>query len=259
MSLRLTTLKKMSPMKCLNNLLFIENLLGIYRNYCNQTKIKKCFIIFQIFVQIILHSINSISVIKLLLKKNEFEQINLIYGIFVTIACVNCVLSIVIGICYSRVFMSYYHSISRISEWFEDDSKFTSFLKAIYWFSFAFILFSVALVAYRSSEVLVKFSLADPLLFFVILTSQTILRLNIILQHLILFVIIMLVVNSLKSLTSLVSVVQKRVRRGIIWSEQCSITREQIQGWVELYRDLANCCEKVTLCFGRQVFGIQLE
>ena len=243
-------------LKYLNNVLLIENFLGIYRNYASQKKIKKFFIIGQLCVQTTLHTVSVIFEIYLLSEGNDNGSIKFIRGCFAFIMYTSLTF-VVASIFYSHAFKSYYDSISRLSQCFEEDKKSNRNFKRMYWFSITlfFLLFTFA--AYRSSVVSKSFPQTKEyfIIFVPILTSQTILRVTVIFQQVMMYVVEMIMFQLFKCLTSLVSDVQERVERCDISSgEQCDITREQIQGWFELYWELANCCEKVKLCFGRQVF-----
>lgn len=246
---------KMSAIKWLNSLLFLETLLGIYRNYCCQKKKAKYFIIVKIFFQTMCYSmIVSIKLYFLLGGDVLLDQANIIYAAFSVSAYINCLLSIMTGVCYSRYFMSYYKSIGRLSDWFKNDTKLMQSVKKIYWSTIILTLIIVAFVLVRSLEVLKKFSDKNIFLVILVFLAQMTIRVTILYQQILLFVVIMIVVHLFKSLISLISDVQERVESFDVCSdEQCLITREHIQEWVEMYRDLANCCDKVSLCFGREV------
>lgn len=252
----------MSPMKWLDHFLFLEKLLGICRNYHSQKKTKKYFIIFQISVQFMLHTFILINEEHFLLGRQELDPNKLMHGGFAAVCFVNALSSIVAGICYSRAYMSFIRSTSRVFECFQDD-KFHG-LKKIYWFSITCTVLCMLFSLYRSTHIFINYMQmgGDRDMFTLVsgFTLQTLLRFIIKLENIVFFFVIMIVVQLVKCLKSTISEVQERVGRCDISSdEQCDITREQIQEWVELYRDLTNCCEKVTLCFGRQVHFIILR
>lgn len=246
----------MSPLKWLNNLLFVENLLGIYRSYFNQKKHSKFFIIFQIFVQTMLHTLFVILMVYFVIQKNVAPtQINLIYCSYAVLGYVTAISAVVTGICYSRSFKSYERSINRVSDFFKDDVKLINYFKKIYWPSATVMVLFLVFAIYRSVSILIQLNFVWELLTIgPILASQSILKITVLFQFVMFFVVIMIVFVLSERLTMSISVVDTKVRnRDISLDEQCNITREQIQGWVELYRDLANCCVKLTVCFGRQV------
>ncbi|KAH9635022.1 hypothetical protein HF086_004376 [Spodoptera exigua] len=70
-------------------------------------------------------------------------------------------------------------------------------------------------------------------------------------EHFMLFIIVMAIVDLSKTLISLMLEVQHTVDR---YGTSDVITVETINGWVELYQELVNCCDKVAVCFGFQVF-----
>lgn len=245
----------MSALKWLNKLLYMENFLGIYRKYSSQKNTKKYLIILQIFIQSVLHALVLIFKTQLLLDGKYLSQLKFIYFCFSASGYINFMSTVVISICYSRDFISYYSSISRVSKWFIDDKKSINSQKKIVCCSIALILISISISVFRSVESLLLSKVDNFFIIFPIAVSVIAIRITVIFQYLMFFVAIMIVFEFLKSLTALISVAQERVGSfDISLDEQCHITREQIQGWVELYRDLVNCCNKMTLCFGRQVF-----
>ena len=205
----------------------------------------------------ITHGVLLIIDMQFLLRRDiNIFQLKIVYVFFSASAHVNFVSSVMSGICYSRAFMSYYRSISLVSKRFQDDPKRTrSFIK-IFWFSLAVTLLSTFIAVFRGATVVINSSQTDSLLLLCpTLISLALVRITIVIQYFMFYVVIMIVVQLLKCLDSLVSDVQERVGTSNISSdEQYSITREQIQEWVELYQNLSNCCENVALCFGRQVF-----
>lgn len=261
---RTLSLRKMVPIKWLNNLLLLENLLGIYRNYYTQKNIKKCFIFFHIFVQTILHTLMTMLQVHLLYTAEPYKLINYIYCVFTISSYFYFLISVLISISYSRDFMLYYESISRVSEYFENDKKLVTSLKKLYWFSIIFTLLFLTFALYRSFDVILQFYQQNPntcvYISFSTFLSQVLGRFLILYQNLMFFVVIMIVVFLSKCLNSLISAVKESVGScDISWDEQCDITKEHIQEWAELYRDLANSCGKVSLSFGRQVIGLLLR
>lgn len=245
----------MSVLKRLNFLLIIENALGIYRNYCNENKTKKCFILFQIFVQTMLHSIMVVGQLYFLLIEN---QPNYILSNFLISGFITALISVVTGINNSQAFLCYIQSMTRVCKRFEKDKKYNKSVKKLYWFSIIFTLLSFAFSAFRTLDLFLHFKPKDHDLFVTLFVpffiSQFFTRFTLLFEKLVMFVLIMIVVNLSECINSLTSSVQDRVEGCDISSdEQCYITREQIQEWVELYQDLANSCNKLSLCFGRQV------
>ena len=245
----------MSPFKWLNILLYVENFFGIYRNYCSQTQIKKYLIIVQIFVLTLLYTLLTVYRVYLLLGKNDFNQMELIFISFGLTTYVDCLSSVVTGICYSDAFMSYLTSVSHASECLKDDKKLINILKKIFFSGISFITVSFLFSVYRSTEGFQTYLPSVSLVSLIpLVLLQAVIRTTVVLQHLMLYVVIMLVVHLTSSLTSLVLAVQVRVGRSDVSSdERYDIRREKIQEWVQLYRELVNCCEKVTFCFGSQV------
>lgn len=246
-------------MKLLNHLLFLENILGIYRNHCSQNM--KCLIILHILGQAMFHTIVSIGEQFWLFDGDVSDQKIYIYRYFSIPIYATFLLTVVTSIRYSRDFMSFYTSISRLSNWFKDDKKLINSLNKIYWLSFSSILCLLMFSIGRSVELLIQIKNNKSFLLLVsALVSQAILRITSVFQYIMLFVLIMIVVHLFKCLNSLMMSVHMRVGRCDFSSdEQCDVTTEQIQVWVELYRDLTNCCDKVTLCFGRQVIIFTLN
>lgn len=219
-----------------------------------QKKIKKYFIFSQIFIQTTLHLTALVIELNMLLGGDNHDQIKLIRSFFAIVLCVNSMIYVVTGICYSRDFMSYLTSIKRVSESFEDHKNLKNTLKKLYRVSIILIIFAAAFVTYRSTEFSKSFTHTKMEVFFLILISQTIAKVTGVFQHIMLFVFVMIVVYLFKCLISMISAVRDRVKSSDVSSAgQCDIKRELIQGWVELYRDLVNCCKKLTLCFGCQV------
>ena len=243
----------MSGLKCFNLLLLLENFFGIFRNYCCQKNLKKCLIVFQIVTQTILYTIVIIYELSLLLG-DDYNQINLVLAGFSTSGYLCSLASVVSGICYSHSFQSYYRSCSRVSEWFKDNKMLMKSSKKASMLSVGFILYSGAFATFRSVDTYLKFSHLNPVVLSILLVAHTLTRMSVVFEHYMLFFVIMIVVQLFKCLTSLVSDVQGRVGR---YEEHRVITREQIQGWRELYQDLAMCCEQVRLCYGQQVFVIE--
>ena len=251
----ITLQTEMSPFKWFNILLFIEKFFGIYRNYCSQTQIKKYLIIVQIFVLTLLYTLLTMYRVYLLLKKKYFDQMEIIFISFGLATYVDCVSSVVSGICYSNAFVSYLTSVSHASEYLKDDKKIIKILKKIFYSSISFITVSFLFSVYRTTESFQKYLPSVSLVPLIpLLLLQAIIRTTVVLQHLMLYVVIMIVVHLTNSLSLLVSAVKVRVGRSDVSSdEQNDIRREKIQEWVQLYRELVNCCEKVTFCFGSQV------
>ena len=247
----------MSPIKWMNYLLCMEYMLGIYRNYCSQTKFKKRLIIFQLLIQNVIHITILIGESYFLVTRHDSSKIKFMSSCFSALTYLNSVSSVLTGVCYSRAFLSYLISVTHVLNCFKDD-KFDRSLKKINWFSIVFTTLSVAFCIFRCVEILrnyVKNNGDTAILIFIsIFVSQSFIRITIVFQKIILFVRIMIVVNLTKCMNSMLLAVHGRVESCINSSvQQCDITREQIQGWVEMYRHLSNCCEKLTLCFGRQV------
>lgn len=234
----------------------MENVLGIYRNYCLQKKTTKCYIIFQIIAQNILHSSVVISEAHFLLGVgNDCSKIKFDHALFSFLTYLNYLSSVVTGIYHSRAFGSYFESITRISKCFTEDELNLSSKKTCTLTS-AFIILVVVFCVYRSAEILLNYLQndgdTDIIIFSSIFVSQVLIRITIVFQKIMLFVVIIIVVRLTKCLNSLVSAVQERVC-SVGSDGQCLITKLRIQGWIDLYRELTNCCEKLTLCFGRQV------
>ena len=249
----------MSPTKWLNHFLFLECVLGIYRNYCRQKKTKKFFIILQIFVQMTLHGLILINEETFLLGGKGIDANKLAHGAFSAVSFCNSFSAVTISLCYSNVFMCFVRSFSRVFEYFREDS-FIHDLKKIYWFSVISTIICIPFSFYRSLEILINEIQmegdTDMFILISVFTSQALIRFMIVFEKILFFFVIMIVVQLVKCLKSAISTVQARIGRcEISFNEQRVLTREQIQGWVELYRDLANCCEKLTLCFGRQVLN----
>lgn len=220
---------------------------------------KKCLIIFQIVTQTVFHSILIVYELNLLLGDVAYNQINMVLAGFSTTAYLSSVTSVMTGICYSCAFQSYYRSFSRVFEYFKDDKKLKKSLKKASVFSIAFIFYSILFATFRSVDNYLKFSYLNPLILVAFLVSQTLTRISVVFEHLMLFVVVVFVVYLFKCLTSSVTVVQESIERcDITLNERCDITREQVQEWVEVYRDLANCCDQVMLCFGQQVLEYNL-
>ena len=236
--------------------MFLEKLLGIYRGYCNQKDVKKCLIIFQVFLQTMFHTIILIfEVYFLVYTAGDTNPLNLTYGGYAITAYMTAIPSVFTGVIYSREFQSYLTSISRVFETFKYDKKLFNSLKKLYWLSVILILFFIVYGVLRSADGLLRILKLSELLFgSFVMVSQTLLRTTILFTYLVFFVVVIIVYLLCKCLTSLVLDVQERVgKRDISSDEKCDITREQVQGWVEMYQDLVNCCDVVMLCFGRQV------
>ena len=245
----------------LNNLMSLEILIGVLRKYCIQKKIKKRILLFHMFVQIIFHTVTVILEIYVLLIADLYKKITHIYSIFSITSYLFFILSVVIGISYSREFVSFYESVCRISERFEGDKKLINSLKKLYWFSITFILLSLTFAVCRSFFIVKNFDQIyhETYMYYaaLIFLSQVVLRFTILFQNLMFFIVIMIVVLLTKSLNSMISTVKESVgSSGISSGDQCSITSEQIQGWIEMYRDLGNSCGKLSLCYGRQVLEL---
>ncbi|PZC84639.1 hypothetical protein B5X24_HaOG200759 [Helicoverpa armigera] len=247
----------MTPIKLLNYLLFVENILGVHRKYNIQNKIKKYLIIFQIVIQTTFHAITLISEIYLLFKEEKWKNyidINVIKSCYAVTAHINAISAVLTGICYSQSFLSYLDSITRVSDSFQDDRKLAKSLKKMYYLSISLMFLSISFVMYRVKEYLKRFSYMHPLIVVPVVVSQFFIRSTLIVQPLILFTIIMIVAHLFRSFNYFISVVNKRARSVDSLSEENDITREEIQNWVELYRDLENSCENVAIFFGHQYF-----
>lgn len=248
--------------KLLNQFLLVENLLGIYRNYCIQKKINKILIIAYILVLTLLHTVILYKDEHFLLGGKEFSRIKLMFGGFSVLSYANSVSAVVNGIYYSHVFTSYIKSISRISDYFQNNIHFNDFIctiKNIYRLSIATTVFCMAASLYRSSQILIHYFLMkedkDMLTFVSVSVSQTFNRFTVIFEKVIMFFVIMVVVQLVKCLNSIIYDIHEKMRNcEISLEEQYKITKEHIQEWVEQYRDLANCCGKLSLGFGRQVY-----
>ncbi|CAH0701600.1 unnamed protein product [Spodoptera exigua] len=79
--------------------------------------------------------------------------------------------------------------------------------------------------------------------------SNLLWRSTVVLEHFMLFFVVMTIVDLSKTLTSLMLEAQQRVER---YGTSDVITVETINGWAELYQELVNCCDKVAVCFGYQ-------
>ena len=221
----------MSALKWLDKLLFVENVLGIYRSYCNQKKITKYLIIFQVSVQTILHAVLLLSQVIFLTINDAYKKpINLTYCGYAISAFVTATPSVFTGIIYSRAFQTYLENITRVFETFKDDKhkKLINSLKKLYWLSVILVSFFVVFGVLRSIDVILRhIKLSYPLYVCSIMVSQSLLRTTVLFSYLMFFVTIMIVYHLSKCLTSLVSDVQERVGRSDINSdEECDITKE---------------------------------
>lgn len=245
----------------------MENFIGIYRNYCNQTKIKKCCIVFHIiFVQTLFYTCIVFGDVYFLLNVDisNHTKLTFAYYGFILSSLATCLLDIMCGIFYSRDFTSYIDSIKRVTECFKDDKKLINHLNKLHWFGIICTVLSIAFAVFRSLDTIltIKYLAQDKFVFVSVLVfvSKFLIKFAILFQQIMMFTFIVIVVLLSKCFHSFLSVVQKIVGScDITLGVQCDITKEQIQSWVELYRELVNCCEKVTLCFGRQVLNVAAE
>lgn len=243
----------MSSVKWLNKLLFLEAFLGIYRNYCTHKRIVKYLILFQIFIQSSLLGI--VVIIRLssiwhsdIATKNAFSFLSVVVGL-VTIA------TTVYSVYTSETFMTYYYNIYRISQYFKQDKKMFNTIKRVYGFCTLFTIFLVVYTISRSIEdlIITLTEESNILLWVIAMTSEEITKTTLISQQLMLYVGIMILVVLTKCLASLVSMIRNGLEGNEDSLETCDVTGQQIQDWVDVYRDLTDSCEKLTLCFGRPV------
>lgn len=244
----------MSLEKLLNKLFYFENFLGVYRSFSSQTRTKKCLICAQIFTQISIQTIFLYKILSYLSSKECYDQMDFINSCFITSIYVISFLYVNATIYYSSDFKSYFINVIRVSRWFQDSKDFINPVQKIYHGIVALLTFCALLGIYRSIELIPKvLPTYTPLVYIPLLISQLFLRMTVVLQPITLFIFIMIVGVLYKCLITRVSVVEECYGK---YDEngQCEvITAEKIQGWVERYRGLSNCGEKITLCFGRLV------
>lgn len=194
----------MPPVKWLNHLLFVENPLGIYRNYCTQKKTMKVFIKFQILVQALLHTMPIIHEVNLL-SEIENSQIKLMFAYFAALSGLNSMSSTVAGTYFSHDFMSFYTSVSCIFQYFYVDKQLINSLKKFFCVGIAFNIFFIAAAVFRTSQTLIYFLPSYSILNLVpIMVSQAIIRCSVIFENLMLFAVTIIVVHLFKSFTSLI-------------------------------------------------------
>ncbi|PZC84628.1 hypothetical protein B5X24_HaOG200748 [Helicoverpa armigera] len=245
----------MSSVKLIKNLLFGENMLAIYRTYDCQNRLMKCFIIIHILILILLNTFIVSLELYYLFDLGEPDQMSVVFCGFSIASYVNTLSSIMSGIYFSSGFLSFMKSITFISESFKNDTIVIKSEKRLRWFSLLILTFPFGLFLIRLQEVLKKFKDLNLMILIPIVVSQTFTRMTLLYQPIVFFIVISTVVIYFKCLNRLISIATDslkicRLRSGL--HGECDLGRDQIEGWVELYRDLANCCEKVSICFGRQ-------
>lgn len=244
----------------INRFLVFGYLLGEYRNYSHQKRSRRILIFLQIFLQTILNFITVLYELYILLR-GEIIQMNVIYSIFVVTSFATATMSVVSSISRSDSFISYAESINRIYQRFGNDTTVSTSLKRLSFVTVFLTLFSIVFAMLRSGTVIIKFleMNADikPIEYTTVFFSQSLVRLTIFYRNILTFIVIMFVVIMSKSFNSLIKSVQDKLGEVNAKNEDQSyeliITKEVIQEWLDLYLDLANCCEKVMECFGRQV------
>lgn len=250
----------MFQIQWLNRFLVFGYLLGEYRNYSHQKSSRRILIFLQIFLQTTLNFITVLYELYILLR-GEIIQMNVIYSIFVVSSFATATVSVVSSISCCDSFISYAERINRIYQRFGNDTPVSTSLNRLSFVTVFLTLFSIVFAMLRSGTVIIKFLEINndikPIEFTTVFFSQSLVRLTIFYRNILTFIVIMFIVILSKSFNSLIKSVQDKLGEVSAVNENQSyeliITKEVIQEWLDLYLDLANCCEKVMECFGRQV------
>ncbi|KAH9635024.1 hypothetical protein HF086_004378 [Spodoptera exigua] len=242
----------MRPTQWLNVFLSLENIHGIYRNYSNYNNTKKCLVIIQLVVQNLLYLIVIIDGVYSLLMpahknvhKKYFE-----FGTFGMSSFLTYCVSVVFGTTRSDAFVSYFTSVSRVYDSLKCHREIIySFKSTYHWLSLALYVACSIYGIIMSVEKLDLTLVWKRKILIPTAVSNFLWRSTVVLEHFMLFLVVMAIVDLSKTLTSLMLEAQQRVDR---YGTSDVITVETINGWAELYQELVNCCDKVAMCFGYQ-------
>uniref|UniRef100_A0A2H1WKH4 SFRICE011303.2 n=1 Tax=Spodoptera frugiperda TaxID=7108 RepID=A0A2H1WKH4_SPOFR len=230
----------MSQIKLLNYLMLLENLFGIYRSYTTQKKFKQYLIMFQIFLQTLCYSIFIGIKAYILLELNNFKRINLAYGFVTVTGHLSLVLFSLTAIYHSQAFKSYTESVNTVLGYFKHDKKLRKSLQITFFTCFSSIIIYVVFIAYRTSMLMKYISGHNVYVLNIILIIQSIIKISLMLEEVMLFFVIIIMVFPSKCLNFLMTVLQKNLDISISLDQRYDVNCEQIQEWVVLYQELLN-------------------
>lgn len=249
---KVTILTNMTSRTMLKYLLNINTLLGVHWNYCIRTKIQKYLIIFHTFVSLSVHTFVVFEEVYLAWTRETAEVI--IYCAFAISAYFTLAPSFVTAIYRSHIFVSFLDSTDRLAAFFKDERKVVKPINVTYWSTIIITIVTVACAILKTIDFTIVFTNRGGAFVFFVIMTQVILRTTIAFQYITFFVAIALVVKYTKRLTESIKRVERIARcYDMDVEDKNMIKKEIIQEWAQVYLDLANCCEKVSLCFGRQV------
>lgn len=233
----------------LDMVLLIEGILGVCRTYCRQKKTKKIIITLHLSLLVVLHTVLFLVQVYHLLPDNEYNQLNIIHCGFATSAYLTYMSAVITAIWYDKAYTSYDESINRLFKKFKDEKKLSDADKKAYWVFLFMIILAISFAGFRSIELNTLIPRAHPLAKASIIMSLCVLRVTIVFEYLMFFIANMTLITFCKYQNSLISAAQKRLKFDV----KCDIKKEEIQDWVDQYRDLVNCCQMVTKFCGGQV------
>lgn len=243
----------MASITLFRNLLVFEKLSGVHRDFDVQSKTRQYFIILHVFCLTSLHTAVLIYKLYMFILRGGLSATTFIYCGFSITSYSHSVCCMLSAIYCSYAFMSYLKSISTFFDLFKDDTILNVSIKRVYWTCVTYIVIVSVYILYRSFEIGFTFSNLSMFNYYPSLASQFVVRMSIILQQVLMTYVILIIFYCSNCFYSRILEVLDRLEVCEINSGERFITREQIERWVELYRDLVNCCERVTPCFGWQV------
>uniref|UniRef100_A0A2H1VB37 SFRICE_009787 n=1 Tax=Spodoptera frugiperda TaxID=7108 RepID=A0A2H1VB37_SPOFR len=232
----------------LDMVLLIEGILGVCRTYCRQKKTKKIIITLHLSLLVVLHTVLFFLQVYHLLPDNDYNQLNIIHCGFATSAYLTYMSAVITAIWYDKAYTSYDESINRLFKKFKDEKKLSDADKKAYWVFLFMIILAISFAGFRSVELNTLIPRAHPLAKAYIIMSLCVLRVTIVFEYLMFFIANMTLITFCKYQNSLISAAQKRLKFDV----KCDIKKEEIQDWVDQYRDLVNCCQMVTKFCGGQ-------
>ncbi|KAH9635359.1 hypothetical protein HF086_017925 [Spodoptera exigua] len=146
--------------------------------------------------------------------------------------------------------------MDRVADSLAKDRKPAKSINMTYWLTIILTIITITCAILKTLDFMIVVAHSGPTFVFYIMMSQVLQRTTIAFQYITFFVAITVVVKYTKRLNALITRVQERVQFNDVDSNVKNIIKkEKIQEWAQMYLDLANSCEKVSLCFGRQVLA----
>lgn len=253
---------KMIGNKLLNRLVFVENIIGVYRNFALFGRRCKILALLRIFFEIVLVSINFIVNFQIYRMHTEPGNNPLMIIVFHTQNLLSTTAIIILGTNCSN-YKLFLNDFSVIYCSLEQNPMLTKFFKRLQTrFSVSTILNFIIIVALKILRIISKmYSDNLPYTLVTIFNSaaQVMIETRFILEHNIFSILIDTLRSFLLCLNKDISDIQTKynIVESRLYSDRRQdkviLTVEQVEVFAVQYRRLMSCCKNLSACYGMQV------